>query len=186
MKTCLLVIDMQNEFKDGTLACDMVDDAFVQRVRELIEFCRGKNIEVIFTRHIIKSDLSDKEKYADEVDFCIEGTRGAEFIDGIGPTANEKVFRKNRISGLYKSELEEYLKEKGFEEVIICGVMTNCCVRQTALELQIRDFKILVVEDCCATTDKKTHNFTLSDIESIVDGLDVVSLDELKSLLKTN
>jgi len=183
MKTCLLVIDMQNEFKDGCLSCGMVDDELVKRVKGLIKFCREKKIGVIFTQHIIKEDLSDKEKFEDEPDYCIEGTRGIEFIDGIKPEKNEKVFRKNRISALYKTGLKEYLREKGFEEIIICGVMTNCCVRQTALELQIRDFKIIVVGDCCATSDKRIHDFTLNEIENLVSGLDVVGLEEFESKL---
>jgi len=182
MKTCFLVIDMQNEFKDGTLACGMVDEKFVERVKKLIEFCRGKGIEVVYTQHFIKKDLSNAEKYEEESDYCIEGTQGVEFIDGIFPLNNEKVFRKNRISGLYKTGLEEYLKERGYEEIIICGVMTNCCVRQTALELQIRDFKILIIDDCCATTDKKAHDFNLQDIENIVSGLKVVKLREFEKI----
>jgi len=178
MKTCLLVIDMQNEFKDGCLSCGMVNDEFIERVKTLIEFCRKKNIEVVFTKHIIKKDLSNKEKYEDNPCYCIEGTRGADFIEGIIPLKNEKTFIKNRISGLYKTGFEEYLKRKGYEEIIICGLITNCCVRQTALELQIRDFKIIVVGDCCATTDTKTHNFTLEDMENLVSGLDVMDLED--------
>jgi len=181
MKKCLIVIDMENEFRDGCIACDMVDDKFIERVKNLIEFCRNKKIEVTFTQHVIKKDLSDKEKYEDDPCYCIEGTKGVNFLDGIEPLKDEKIFIKNRISALYKTGLEEYLKKKSFEEVIICGIMTNCCVRQTALELQNRDFKILVVSDCCATTDKKTHEFTLNDIQNIVSGLDVANLEELKN-----
>ena len=180
MKKCLLVIDLQNEFKTGCLKCGMVDSVFVGRVKELIKFCREKGIEIIFTQHVIKKDLSDKEKYEDDPCFCIEGTEGVEFIDGIKPNEDEKIFRKNRISGLYKTGLEEYLEDNDFEEIVVCGVMTNCCVRQTALELQIRDFRVLIIEDCCATTEKKTHNFTLKDIENIVSGLDVLKLKEFK------
>lgn len=179
MKTCLLVIDMQNEFKDGTLKCGMVDEEFVSRVKNLIFESRNKKIEVIFTQHLIKRDFSDKEKYSEDPDFCIEETRGAEFIEGIEPIENEKIFRKNRISGLYKTGLEEYLRENNFEKIIVCGVMTNCCVRQTALELSIRDFYVVVVGDCCATTDKKTHEFNLKDMEDIVSGLEVLRSGEV-------
>jgi len=178
MKTCLLVIDMQNEFKDGVLNCGMVDEEFVVRVRELIEFCRGKGVEIIFTKHQIKKDKSDCEKYEDDACFCVEGTRGVEILEEVKPLDDERVFIKNRISGLYKTGLEEYLRENGFEKIVVCGVMTNCCVRQTALELQIRDFKVVIVDDCCATSDKRTHDFTLRDIESLVSGLEVLKSKE--------
>ncbi|GAG45097.1 unnamed protein product, partial [marine sediment metagenome] len=128
MKKCLLVVDMQHEFKSGVLSLGMVKSDFINRVKQLIEFCRQKRIEVIYTQHIVKADLSDKEKYEDEADYCIEGTKGAEFFEEIKPQEGEKVFRKNRISGLYGTGLEEYLRKKGYEEVIVCGVMTNCCV----------------------------------------------------------
>src|SRR3989338_1920118 len=136
MKKCLIVIDMQHEFKDGCLSCGMVNNDFINKVKKLIEFCRKKNIEVVYTKHMIKKDLSDKEKYEDNPCYCIEGTKGVEIFEKINPLKNEKVFVKNRISAIYKTGLEEYLKEKGFKEIIVCGVMTNCCVRQTALELQ--------------------------------------------------
>ncbi|MCD4666870.1 cysteine hydrolase [archaeon] len=181
MKKCLLVINMQHEFKQGCLSLDMLDEDFIKRVKELIEFYRTKGVEVIFTQHVIKKDLSDKEKYEDNPCYCIEDTKNIEIFKEIKPLEKEKIFIKNRINGLYKTGLEEYLKEKGYEEIIICGVMTNCCVRQTALELQIRDFKVLVVDDCCATTDKKTHDFTLNEIQEIVSGLDVKRWEEVKN-----
>ena len=182
MKKCLLVIDMQKEFKDGCLSCRMADKDFVERVRQLIEFCREKGIEVVFTQHFIKKDFSNKEKYEDNPCYCIEGTKGAEFIEGIVPSGNEKIFRKHRISGLYKTGLGEYLRKKRCEEIIICGVMTNCCIRQTALELQIRDFKVLIIDDCCATTDRKIHEFTLEDIENLVSGVKVLKLKEFEKI----
>ena len=49
MKKCLIVIDMQYEFKDGCLSCGMVDNDFILRVKDLIEHCRKQNIEVIMT-----------------------------------------------------------------------------------------------------------------------------------------
>ena len=178
MKSCLLVIDMQHEFKDGCLSCGMVKNDFIERVKQLIEYCRKKGTEIIYTQHLVKADKSDAEKYEDDPCYCIEGTRKAEIFDEVRPVGKEKVFRKNRISGLYKTGLEEYLRQKGYEEIIICGVMTNCCVRQTALELQIRDFKIVVINDCCATSDKRIHDFTLDDMQNIVSGLDVMELKE--------
>ena len=59
--------------------------------------------------------------------------------------------------------------------------MTNCCVRQTALELQIRDYKVVVIDDCCAAIDKRIHDFTLDDISSIVSGLEIVELKDFFS-----
>jgi len=182
MKSCLLVIDMQKEFKSGCLSADMVNNVFIDRVRNLIEFCRKKKIEVIFTRHIIKKDLSDKEKYEQDPCYCIEGTEGIEFMEGIEPLEKEKIFRKNRISGLYKTGLEECLREKNYDEVVICGVLTNCCVRQTALELQIRDFKVYLIKDCCAAMNKNIHELNLRDIEEIVSGVKVLNLKEFKEM----
>ena len=178
MEKCLLVMDMQHEFKDGTLFCDMVNDNFISKVKKLIDYVRKNSIEVIYTQHLIKKDFSNKEKYEDDPCYCIEGTKGSEIFDEVKPLENEKIFRKHRISALYKTDLEKYFKSKCYEEIIVCGVMTNCCVRQTTLELQNRDFHVIVIEDCCATTDEKTHNFTIEDIQNIVTGVDVIKLEE--------
>ena len=94
MKTCLLVIDVQHEFKNGCLSCGMVDDGFIERVRKLIEFCREKDIEVIYTQHLVKKDKSDKEKYLDDPCFWVKNNDWGGKFQRLGKIGKKKT-RKN-------------------------------------------------------------------------------------------
>jgi ureidoacrylate peracid hydrolase len=199
MKPALIVIDCQNDFiKDSSsyyikdpsdYFCQMLDSKLIGRIKQLIEFCRNKKIPVIFTQHSIKPDKSNAE--VDEPkDFkaCIIGTKGWKIIKGLEPKKGELIVRKDRFDAFYNTSLEKILKKLKIDSVILCGVLTNNCVRATAEGAYYRNFRLILVSDCCGGTsylpDKKheeIHDITLRDLKERTYDTKLVSLKELKN-----
>ena len=71
---------------------------------------------------------------------------------------------KNKISPFYKTSLEKELR--GISEIVVAGILTNLCVRSVAQDAYDRDFSIVIIDDCCAAFDKRTHTFTLKDLQA--------------------
>jgi nicotinamidase-related amidase len=101
------------------------------------------------------ADLSSGESFAaNEVEVCLPGTWGQQFVDGIVPRADEPVITKHRFSAFVDTGLDPMLRARGIKTVILAGVTTNCCVESTAREVAMRDFYLVVAADCVAVKDR--------------------------------
>jgi nicotinamidase-related amidase len=101
------------------------------------------------------ADLASGASFAEnEVEVCLPGTWGAQFVDGIVPQPNEPVVTKHRFSAFVDTGLELMLRARGIKTVILAGVTTNCCVESTAREVAMKDYYLVVAEDCVAVKDK--------------------------------
>ncbi len=204
MKPVLLVIDMQNDFRKGASAysCEMLDGGLIGRVGQLIELCRQKNIPIVYTQHTIKSDKSNAENGEPaDVRACIQGTEGWKIIKELlkvggayfnqsEPKRKDNIVLKHRADGFFESKLSEALKNLKVDAVIICGVWTNNCVRATAEGAYARNYKIILVSDCCGAnslvdgfTPEQTNDFTLKELKERTYDTQLLTLDEIKNIL---
>lgn len=162
-KMALLVVDVQNDFKRDAsyYECPMLDKRLLSRIRNLIDFCRTKNIPVMFTRHTILPDKSDAEIGEPEsVRACILGTDGWQVAPEVDPRTDDLYVNKHRFDAFYRSNLEDKLRELGADTVVICGVWSNNCVRATAEGAYYRNYKLVIVSDCCGAKDFVAINET--------------------------
>jgi nicotinamidase/pyrazinamidase len=89
---------------------------------------------------------------------CVQNTRGAEFHPALNLGRVARVFRKgtdptiDSYSGFFDNGhraatgLAEYLRERGVEEVHVCGLATDYCVKFTALDAIALGFRVALVE----------------------------------------
>ena len=156
MKPALIVVDVQNDFKKDAseYQCPELDDRLLANIKDLVVFCRFKNIPVIFTQHSIKSDKSNAEHgEPDSVRACIEGTDGWQVAQEIKPEPEDYFVKKHKFDAFYQSQIGDLLKKLGVDSVIICGLWTNNCVRATAEGAYYRDYDLILVSDCCGAMD---------------------------------
>jgi nicotinamidase-related amidase len=90
----------------------------------------------------------------DAVEVCLTGSWGGEFVEGIAPQQGEAVVTKHRFSAFVDTGLDLMLRSRGIRTVVLAGVITNCCVESTARDAVMRDFYLVVAEDCVAVKDK--------------------------------
>jgi nicotinamidase-related amidase len=84
------------------------------------------------------------------------GTQIAPPLAGLGDVLVEKA----RQSPFFGTPLEEELRARGIEVVVVAGVTTNCCVDSTIRDASMRDFDVLVLEDCVAAFGAERHLHT--------------------------
>jgi nicotinamidase/pyrazinamidase len=92
---------------------------------------------------------------------CVEDTPGAAFHDDLDTSRFRAVFQKgvdSRIdsySAFYDNDqqsatgLGDFLKERGVDEVVVCGLATDYCVKFTVLDALAEGFAVTVVTDAC-------------------------------------
>jgi isochorismate hydrolase len=157
-KSALLVIDLQEYFLPML-------SPIIGNVLSLIESCRSKGIKIIYTRHGHKDPNEDGGmllKWWGEA--IIQETAKWNLIKAINPLENEPVIDKNRYSAFLGTTLDETLKYRKIEDLIITGVMTNCCCETTARDAFMKDYRVFFVSDATAAMSEDLHLASLKNL----------------------
>jgi nicotinamidase-related amidase len=155
MRKLLIVIDMQNDFIDGSLGTKEAA-AIVDMVADKIKHYKKSGDMVIFTRDTHHDNyLQTQEGRELPVRHCIKGTAGWEICSKLD-TRGAAVIEKVSFGSL---ELAEYAAEKAPEEIELVGLCTDICVISNALILKARlpETKITVDAGCCAGVTPESH-----------------------------
>jgi len=157
-KTAMLVVDMQRYFKE-------LSEPILKNVLSLIETCRKRGVSIIFTRHGHRDPSRDGgmlRQWWDEL--IIYGTKEWELIEELNPAEAEPIIDKNRYSAFFNTSLNDKLRSMEVEDLIISGVMTNCCCETTARDAFVRDYRVFFVADATATADEELHLASLKNL----------------------
>lgn len=132
MKKLLITVDYQNDFVEGSLGFEAARAIENSIAEKIIEY-RKNGDEIIFTLDTHgKNYLSTLEGKALPVPHCIANTSGHSLYGKIEKLRdkNDRVFSKNTYGC---GELFEYLKNREYISVELCGVITNICVISNAV-----------------------------------------------------
>ncbi|KAL8826833.1 MAG: hypothetical protein Q9191_003552 [Dirinaria sp. TL-2023a] len=158
MSTALLVIDFQNDFAPPPNEAD--PDA-VSRTASLaantsrvINSFRAQHREVIFLRFLGDVEYQSpswqyRNRILNRKPFCLAGTPGADFIAPVQPAPGERVFDKRALFDAFLCPgFEAYLKERGYEHLVLLGLYSDVCVDATARTAFQKGFYVTLLEDC--------------------------------------
>ncbi len=186
----LLVIDIQHDFIDeGAPVFCVGGKEMLPRARKLIDTCKENGIPVIYTQEVHRPSGIDmgRELDGNEPDHCILGTRGVEIMEEVAPAPDDLVVQKPRYSAFLGTDLPfilNGLNVRPNDTLIICGVATNVCVHYTSADSHQRDYRIKVVEDCCAGSSIEEHEAALTQINYLQHGSRVKLADIIPAIKK--
>lgn len=159
MKKTLIVIDMQNDFIDGSLGTDEAVK-IVPNVRKKIEEYHSNGDEIIFTRDTHGEDyLSTPEGKKLPVVHCVKNTHGWQIADGLDVL---DAIHIDKPSFGY-THWDKFC----FKKIELVGLCTDICVVSNALILKalFPNAEISVDSACCAGVTPETHNSALATMK---------------------
>lgn len=160
MKKLLVVVDMQNDFIDGSLGTKEAQ-AIVPNVVEKIKSWDG-NIAITRDFHINSSYLDTVEGKHLPIKHCIYNTEGVSVNKEVEKALPGffDIFTKYTFGSI---ELAQWSYRMKFDSIELIGVCTDICVISNALMLKAfnPDIEITVDANCCAGTTPEAHNMAL-------------------------
>ena len=184
--TALVVVDMQYDFIDGSLACQNADNAISQTLKFIDKHTKGQRGEeheildtfpILFTRDYHPADHSSfAEQGGTWPTHCVAGTHGAEIHESLVPyVCEELTFDKGcdksseQYSGFEgqnnaEQSLGEILEMLDTTDVYVCGIATEYCVRNTCEALKKAGYKVHLLSDCLGYVDENGHRQALQEM----------------------
>jgi nicotinamidase/pyrazinamidase len=130
-------------------------------------------------------------------DHCVQGTHGAELAEGLDwnrvsavvrkgmqPDADSySAFRNNwNLKGERpKTGLAGYLRERGIEEVFLCGLARDVCVQWTAEDAAEAGFRVRFVWEATRPVDASSNDTVRRSLESR--GVEIIDRERMDSFL---
>jgi nicotinamidase-related amidase len=159
-RSALLVIEMQNVFRTDL---NMITDKQLHNIKAIIEASEKAGVNIIYVRHNDSSEISKSMVdwwNGDKIEY---GSEGWQMIDGFD-TTGKIIIDKNQYSAFFKTELNDVLQANKIEDVIIVGVMTNCCCETTAREAFMYGYRVFFINDATSTFNEDLHLATLKNL----------------------
>ena len=169
MSKLVIVIDMQNDFIDGSLGSEAAQ-LIVPKAVAAIERYKTEEAKFITTH-----DWHDENSYAETLEgkllpvpHCLVGTKGYDMhpaiCEAFKGVYNYPETKKTFGYNWFREDLDRWNPE----EIIIFGLCTDICVVSNALILRAAypDIPIKCLAYCCAGTTPDAHEAALKVMES--------------------
>jgi ureidoacrylate peracid hydrolase len=176
-KTALVVVDMQNGFmlpEVGHAPCEMAFE-IVPNINRLAQAVRDTGgtvvwIQTAYTDETLTSwstlygmvGPKGEEKRRRSLSV---GGKGYELFEGLKVEPQDLIVEKKRYSAFIQgsSNIEDVLRARGLDALLITGTVTNVCCESTARDAMMRNFKTVMVTDGNAANTDEDHNAALNN-----------------------
>jgi nicotinamidase-related amidase len=185
-RTAIVMIDMQRDFLEPggfgeTLGNDVsLLSKAIAPCGALLQAARKRGMFIVHTREGHRPDLSDAPRAKVERGapskrigaagpmgrILIRGEQGHDIVPALSPKEGEPVIDKPGKGAFYATDLLGILRNRGIENLIVCGVTTEVCVHTTVREANDRGFRCLVPGDCCGSYFPEFHEMGLKMIKA--------------------
>ncbi|HET9915825.1 MAG TPA: isochorismatase family cysteine hydrolase [Candidatus Binatia bacterium] len=171
-KTALLSMDIQ---KATVRKSSMFRERHVgQAAKSVLEAARNAAILVV---HVVidyqPAFFSPRNKFLQKIRIPVLSAPGVdvaellEIADEVKPVGDEPIVRKPRMNPFFGTALESMLRSRDIDTVVLMGVATEFVVESAVRHAADADFRVIVLEDCCASFSEEAHRVSLHIIDHL-------------------
>lgn len=179
MEKSMIVVDCQFDFIYGSLACEKSEDA----VRKIVRYINSNNVIPLYSM-----DWHSRDNKSFGINggtwpvHCVQDDEGAMLHDDFDRSISLPWQRPNESNVFKKGmddETEEYsafsaVREDGksinevlTKKVVVAGIATEFCVRETVLELLKNGYEVELLTNGLGYVDKENHKKTLEELKEL-------------------
>ena len=185
MTRALLVVDVQNDFCEGGSLAVVGGARVASQIGELLHHWASGDAQAPAYDVVAASKDHHVEPgghWSDRPDFkdswpvhCQVGTDGEAFHPNLDPQPFDAIFLKGEHEAAYSAFegraadgmfLAEWLRQRGVDQVDVCGIATDYCVRATALDAREAVFETRVLSGLCAGVAPETTERAIQEMSA--------------------
>ena len=162
-KTALVLIDLQNAIV-GMNPVPHSAAQVVENSRKLAEAFRVHGAPVVYVRvnlnDFMKLPVDQPHNLGDKP----LPTEASEIAPSAGFHPGDILVTKRHWGAFAGTDLEQQLKSRGIDTVVLTGISTNAGVESTARQGTGLGFAFVLVEDACSSQNAEHHRFAFENI----------------------
>lgn len=102
------------------------------------------------------------------LEHCLKDeVRGRAIAELLAPDEEDYFVLKPKHSGFHSTTLDVLLAHLGSQTLVLTGIAGNFCVLFTAQDAYMRDFKLVVPRDCCASEEETENRHALEHMAKV-------------------
>jgi nicotinamidase-related amidase len=182
-KPALIVVDVVKGFTDPACPLGAEAEEVVAANAALMDAFHEAGLPVVLTTVIYRSDdeATVFRARVPALNLLTPDSEWVKFDPRLPLQDTDLQLEKRHASSFHGTNLDEWLKARGVDSVVVTGLTTSGCVRATAVDGLQNNYKVLVPREACGDRDPEAHNANLYDMNAKY--ADVVSLETVLNLL---
>lgn len=179
----LIVVDVVKGFTDPTCPLGSEADEVVAANVALMDAFHKADLPVVLTTVVYRSDNEATVFRArvPALNLLTPDSEWVRFDPRLPIAATDLQLEKRHASSFHGTDLDNWLKARNVDSVVVTGLTTSGCVRATAVDGLQNNYKVLVPREACGDRDPEAHKANLYDMNAKY--ADVVSLETVLDLL---
>lgn len=169
MKKLLIVVDFQKDFVDGSLGFEKAVELDESIYNKILEY-KNNNDDIIYTFDTHDDDYMETvEGKKLPILHCLKGDIGHDLYGKVKTLFNKEIdvyFEKPTFPSL---ELGNYLKDKDYTDIELCGLVSNICVLSNAVIVKaaLPNANITVKRELTDSFDEILNEYTFEILKGL-------------------
>jgi len=171
-RTALLSMDFHERVAKGAAAAMGRETTLVDNARRVLDEARKAAITVIHVGVRPRPAFTTpRNKFQKRIRERLPMPPGAtpgeltQIVEKLRPVGDEPMVHKPRINAFYGSELQSLLQARDIDTLVLMGVTTEFVVQSTARYAVDSDYRVIVLEDCCAALSEEAHKASIAVLD---------------------
>lgn len=167
-RPALVLVDMIKGFTDPDCALGSEVETVVEANQQLLNGFRAASLPVFFTT-IVYRDVGQARVFRERLPALNELVSGSPWVEidaRLTPLPGEQIVEKCWASGFFRTDLDQRLRKRGVDSLVVTGLTTSGCVRATAVDGMQYEYRVVVPREAVGDRNVQAHEANLFDLHA--------------------